>query len=244
MAHGEMTITLKDVSCLLGMRVDGDPMSKDVNWSQKITDLLGKTPGVNDYRHDSAVMIKTKWFAQNFADLEEGSPELMREYYCRAYILALCNDVLFTEASGDSVSVVPTVFLEDMEKLEDWSWGSEVLAYLYREFCKSTEIRKKNIGGCVTLLQLSAWTHFKFGRPDPPRGMGPGVLEIYDDPDDNDIVRFIWIGATIRDKPGPTHLWGNRDQLDNFHESQIEWTPHDHIKVCSPHTEIRDDLRS
>ena len=75
MAHGEMTITLEDVSCLLGLRVDGAAMcvsNKDVNWGQKITDLFGKTPEINDYRHNSAVMLKRKWFTQNFSNLEVG----------------------------------------------------------------------------------------------------------------------------------------------------------------------------
>jgi hypothetical protein len=237
MAHGEMTITLEDVSCLLGLRVDGMAMcvnNKDVNWGQKITDLLGRTPETGDYRHDSAVLLKRKWFTQNFSNLEVGAPELTVQQYCRAYILALCGDILFTEPSGDSISVIPLVFLEDMERLDEWAWGSAVLGYLYRELCKSTAPNRKNMGGCIMLLQMWAWTRFKFGRPTPRLGFEPDVLHTFEDPNDNYTVGFIWIGATLKEKPGATHLWGNRDQLDNLHESQIEWRPYEKYRTRLP----------
>ena len=41
--------------------------------------------------------------------------------------------------------------------MDRWSFGSGVLAYLYRELCKSVDPERKNMGGCVLLLQLWAW---------------------------------------------------------------------------------------
>ncbi|KAJ3693007.1 hypothetical protein LUZ60_012102 [Juncus effusus] len=65
------------------------------------------------------------------------------------------------DSNGDSYSLMQLVFLEDMENLHEWAFGSAVLGYLYKELYKSIGPGRKNIGGCVLLLQLWAWVHFK-----------------------------------------------------------------------------------
>ncbi|KAJ3692885.1 hypothetical protein LUZ60_011980 [Juncus effusus] len=125
---GEMTITLDDF--------------------RKVGQLLGKQIPELEFKGKgrSKILLKRTWLKNNFSDLEIDAPYQKVEQYCRAYILVLCGDVLFTEVSGDCVSTLPLLLLEDMSGLDRWAWGSGVLAYLYRALCKGTHKKRKKYG--------------------------------------------------------------------------------------------------
>ncbi|KAL0355367.1 UNVERIFIED_CONTAM: protein MAINTENANCE OF MERISTEMS [Sesamum radiatum] len=48
--------------------------------------------------------------------------------------------------------------LEDIVEARNYSWGSVVLAFLYRELCNATNKGKAAIGGALQLLQIWAWS--------------------------------------------------------------------------------------
>ncbi|KAK5771110.1 hypothetical protein PVK06_047285 [Gossypium arboreum] len=50
--------------------------------------------------------------------------------------------------------------LVDFRAAGELSWGSAVLAILYREMCGATQPNKAKIGGCLSLLQ--SWARFRF----------------------------------------------------------------------------------
>jgi len=60
-----------------------------------------------------------------------------------------------------------------LPRLTDWdtagfySWGSAVLAFLYRQLCEACRCTSQNgsIGGCVYLLQIWMWSRIPVGRP-------------------------------------------------------------------------------
>ncbi|MBA0638041.1 hypothetical protein Godav_024888, partial [Gossypium davidsonii] len=55
--------------------------------------------------------------------------------------------------------------LVDFRAAGQFSWGSTVLATLYREMCETTPPNKAKIRGCLSLLQSWARFHFLFLRP-------------------------------------------------------------------------------
>ena len=55
--------------------------------------------------------------------------------------------------------------LVDFRTADEFSWGSAVLATLYREMCGATRPNKAKIGGCLSLLLSWARFHFPFLRP-------------------------------------------------------------------------------
>ncbi|KAH1114065.1 hypothetical protein J1N35_007443 [Gossypium stocksii] len=55
--------------------------------------------------------------------------------------------------------------LVDLRAASEFSWGSAVLATLYREMCGATRPNKAKIGGCLSLLQSWAWFCISFLRP-------------------------------------------------------------------------------
>ncbi|XP_031101831.1 serine/threonine-protein phosphatase 7 long form homolog [Ipomoea triloba] len=108
-------------------------------------------------------------------------------------------------------------FIEDFEVCCQYSWGSAVLAYLYRGLCKGADHHTSVVGGCMLLLQLWAWERLPMLRPE-------GViaeLNIRDLP-----VGARWVGA---------HFWGNvphhvirayRNQLDRVNQQMFVFEPY------------------
>ncbi|KAK1356267.1 hypothetical protein POM88_049523 [Heracleum sosnowskyi] len=89
-----------------------------------------------------------------------GWSKLIKEMfrYTQAYLLQLLGGVLFTDHQGSQVHCMFIPLLQNFSHCETLSWGSGVLAYLYRELCKSCKIGVEEIAGCVLLVQLVAWT--------------------------------------------------------------------------------------
>ena len=50
--------------------------------------------------------------------------------------------------------------LENFTIARRYSWEFAVLAYLYREFCKATNDKMREIRGACILLQFWAWHRF------------------------------------------------------------------------------------
>ncbi|MBA0618501.1 hypothetical protein Godav_027837 [Gossypium davidsonii] len=55
--------------------------------------------------------------------------------------------------------------LVDFRTAGELSWGSVMLATLYREMCEATKPNKAKIGGCLSLQQLWARLRFPFLCP-------------------------------------------------------------------------------
>uniref|UniRef100_A0A7N2LQC6 Aminotransferase-like plant mobile domain-containing protein n=1 Tax=Quercus lobata TaxID=97700 RepID=A0A7N2LQC6_QUELO len=91
------------------------------------------------------------------APLPHDATEIQIHQYVRCYILVLLGDKLFMDKLGDRVHLM---FLEFMRNLRDppqYSWGSDCLAWLYRELCRASEKGASQIGGACTLVQYWAW---------------------------------------------------------------------------------------
>ncbi|KAG8502329.1 hypothetical protein CXB51_000306 [Gossypium anomalum] len=130
---GECTITLEDVHLQLGLPVDGDAVTGSVHsadWGAVCYELLGATPdNINGGR------IKMGWLRDTFLEPNDGSTELEKIRYARAYILQITGGYLMLDLSRNL--------------------GSAVLATLYREMCGATRPNKVKIRGCLSLL----WNH-------------------------------------------------------------------------------------
>ena len=55
--------------------------------------------------------------------------------------------------------------LEDFDTARRYSWGSAVLAWLYRELCRATDSDSCDIAGALILVQLWAWSRFPHISP-------------------------------------------------------------------------------
>jgi hypothetical protein len=85
---GESTITLEDVSMLIGLPVDGKAVTGVSEWyyNDLCPEYLGKTP----IKPGGKVKkILNTWLRDNFKDLTAEASTRRKQQYCRAYILLL-----------------------------------------------------------------------------------------------------------------------------------------------------------
>ncbi|MBA0819597.1 hypothetical protein Gohar_019472 [Gossypium harknessii] len=75
------------------------------------------------------------WLRNNFAKLVEDSTKVQRERYVQVYILQIIRGILMSNKSGNLVHLRWSLKLVDFKGAGELSWGSIVLATLYREMC-------------------------------------------------------------------------------------------------------------
>ena len=65
--------------------------------------------------------------------------------------------MLMPNTSASLVYFMYLPLLRDLAHVSNFSWGSTVLACLYRALDHGTKFQQDNIGGCMLLLQCWAW---------------------------------------------------------------------------------------
>ncbi|KAK4397639.1 protein MAINTENANCE OF MERISTEMS [Sesamum angolense] len=81
------------------------------------------------------------------------TPHLTVVQYARAVALLLLGGTMCPDSSGNLVSLLYLAKLEDIVAARNYSWGSAVLAFLYRELCNASKKGKAAIGGALQLVQ-------------------------------------------------------------------------------------------
>ncbi|KAL4385418.1 hypothetical protein GQ457_15G009850 [Hibiscus cannabinus] len=173
MPCGECTITLEDVVMQLGVPISGPPIIAQNKEAVEITcyRYLGKVPEKTDY---DGKRVKLTWLKSAF-QLDENSTEREVDCAARAYILVLIGGILMPDKSSAMVHTQYLPFLSLSWEAGGYSWGSAILAFLYREMCKAAKMSSvdgralnADIGGCMVLLQSWAWYRLPFLAPICP----------------------------------------------------------------------------
>jgi len=105
MRCGECTITLQDVSVLLGLYVDGAPLIGPTNleWDDLCEELLGVRPLEGELQGS---VVKLNWLAQHFSQLNNHDGDVQQlQRFTRAWILRFIGGVLFVDKSSSKVSL-------------------------------------------------------------------------------------------------------------------------------------------
>ncbi|KAK5833427.1 hypothetical protein PVK06_017255 [Gossypium arboreum] len=140
--------------------VDGSTLTgsaQPADWGAICYDLLG---AILDNIYGGR--IKMGWLRDTFLELENNSTEVERIRYAPAYILEMIEGYLMPDLSRNLVHLRWLLKLIDFRAANELSWGSTILATLYREMCKVTPPNKAKIGGCLSLLQSGVQFHFPF----------------------------------------------------------------------------------
>ncbi|KAH1129204.1 hypothetical protein J1N35_000582 [Gossypium stocksii] len=109
----------------------------------------------------------------------------------RAYIMHIIVGALMLDANNNRIRIMYLPLLADLSNARSYSWGSAVLAVLYRELCRTKKPAAVDISGCLTfvavgsisdvILGIIEWYHGdrvlrQFGCiqhiPDPPCNVG------------------------------------------------------------------------
>lgn len=159
---GEMTPTLQDVALLMGLPIHGYPVTgySTYDWDAVCYQLLGVVP---EAPHRQGTTLQLGWLREQFGiPPPENATEVILSYYARGYILAMMGSVLFTNTTGDAVSLLYLPLLHNLHNASRYSWGGAVLACLYRNLCRACTRGVKQMGGCVIFLQVSIKNNINF----------------------------------------------------------------------------------
>ncbi|KAL6636866.1 hypothetical protein ACP70R_024438 [Stipagrostis hirtigluma subsp. patula] len=212
---GEMTVLLKDVAILTGLRVHGAPVTgpTDCKWEQLCLQLLGQEPP-----QIKGGSINIAWLHDTFKNLPEGANQSDIEYAARAYILYQIGCSLFPDPSGTRVHLRYLALLRDFDASGEMAWGAAVLAHLYRELGKASMKGKANCCAFITLLQIWAWDHIQIGCPERLENKGL--------PNDRPLGCRWNVPFKNRENARSMDHEFYRHGLDTISECQITWDPY------------------
>ncbi|KAF7129551.1 hypothetical protein RHSIM_Rhsim10G0000300 [Rhododendron simsii] len=137
---GESTITLQDVEILLGIPVEGKPVTGNTNLKPRdlCKHLLGEQP--TEESDINGMKVKTSWLSDR-------------------------GETIFVDHSGGYVHLANLERLENFDEAGTYSWGSGALANLYHNLCHGCKASTKQITGCFILLQVWAWERLPYLAP-------------------------------------------------------------------------------
>ncbi|KAJ9541542.1 hypothetical protein OSB04_028048 [Centaurea solstitialis] len=116
--------------------------------------------------HKVYTLFRTRHHSEQLLDPRRDNPsneQCMRRD--RAYILVLLGDAVFPNSNDNCLHMNLLGLLEDFDRWSRLSWGSAVLACLYRNLCKASKSGEKSIADLLMLLQLSDWCRIRATRP-------------------------------------------------------------------------------
>ncbi|KAL8503710.1 hypothetical protein ACS0TY_022434 [Phlomoides rotata] len=168
---GEATVTLQDVAIIWGLHIDGHPLSIDEHhftadeWSWYCFEFLGFTPLDTDYK--SKTQIRLSAISSHLLETEivDDTDQEIVDQYARGCVLLMLGSYMMSDSSRSHVSLLYLQAIENIAHAETYSWGSAVLAYLYRELCNAADSKKTSIGGAVSLLQVWARSRIPVIQP-------------------------------------------------------------------------------
>ncbi|KAL0373711.1 UNVERIFIED_CONTAM: protein MAINTENANCE OF MERISTEMS [Sesamum radiatum] len=163
---GEATITLQDVQIIWALPIDGEPVTgldldrTTIEWQDYCLTYLGFRPATAF----KGSRLQTHAIISHIAQVEitYDTPHEIVVQYARAVALLLLGGVMCPDSSGNLIPLLYLTKLEDIVEARNYSWGSAVLAFLYRELCNATNKGKAAIGGALQLLQnVCIWVKSK-----------------------------------------------------------------------------------
>jgi hypothetical protein len=237
MPVGEMTVTLQDVGCILGLPVFGETVTGIAysDWRPLLENCLGRPIPAHAWRKSVARRgfgwsLKLSWLREEFRELPQNPTPLQVAYYTRAYLLDFFVSVLFPTSSGDDVPVMYIQFLTNLDNPVRYNWGGAVLAHLYKALSVTAQKERTTFTGCVDLLQLWIWTRFSTCRPKKARS---GIeFSEWGFPNLDDCMPYgrRWTGPRLWENVHHAGIGPARDMLEKLEDDRgVVWTPYDGV---------------
>jgi hypothetical protein len=161
-------VTLKDVAMILGLPIRGRPITGHVDsasWRERVATIIGQEPptrvlGVKGREAG----VRMTWVHEEFHECPLDVDKATMTMYARAWVWHMFATMLLPDGTGDAASCMYIPALSHWHKVGSYSWGSAVLAYLYRQLCDACRRRRKTsgLGGCVYLLHVNVTTSIYF----------------------------------------------------------------------------------
>jgi hypothetical protein len=172
MPVGEMTITLDDVACLLGIPVAGRLIQEEDLDHDHVVDLLvthllfsveDAVGQVTDFgasvsytalkdRYDHLLNRCNHLLGEDLSEEEEQELSCIRPACVKAFLLLLLGYTLFASKNNKIVSLLWMLAIQDLANIGTWSWGAMGLAFLYEQLNLTSDSNVGSVGGYMSLL--------------------------------------------------------------------------------------------
>ncbi|XP_015078353.1 serine/threonine-protein phosphatase 7 long form homolog [Solanum pennellii] len=222
---GEVTITLQDMQVLFGLCIDGDVVyNQDATrrirpWRTLLETLTRCTIAPTDM--DGASRVRIHSITGYLRDqlhvdpIRDATPVERVERIARLYMLVILGGILFPNSSGNLISLHYLAFLDRIHDVGKHSWGSAVLAYLYRALSRASIDNVIDICRFIPLFQVWYWERVLPVQPSAPPQHDGDILLLY---------ARRWTRGTDSDTESYHVHIPIRDQLDRMTENQSNAT--------------------
>jgi len=115
--------------------------------------------------------VTSTWITERFENLHPDADVHEIERYARVWLWHFLGAFLFPDASGNTISwVFVNILRQPWENIAQYSWGTAVLAWTYRQLCEACRrgVKKDSkacFSGCAYLVQTWCWDRWPVGRP-------------------------------------------------------------------------------
>jgi hypothetical protein len=168
---GEMSITLDDVYCILGIPITGRAVSAEPVEFPDAVKLVRETLGVSvaaarqELLQGRGTSVRLEWLRTTFSGVNSAYDAESIRCAARAYLLFLLGCTLFADKTATRVPVVYLRLLIDLDTVSTVAWGAGALAFLYRQLGLATRSGVRQMAGYMTLLEAWLYEHFRLVCP-------------------------------------------------------------------------------
>ncbi|XP_012838655.1 PREDICTED: serine/threonine-protein phosphatase 7 long form homolog [Erythranthe guttata] len=221
---GEMTITLDDVSTLVGLPVVGRTVSCErlirdskTKPSSLMFELLGEYP--DDVNKKKAV--KLEWLKAKFSKVTMRDSAEKRTYAIRAYLLFFLRCTILCDKTGNMVRVEYLNLVSNLDRIGEYAWGTACLCRLYDELSSASQKSTNSMAGWLTLFQSWIYEHFPY--------LAGGTLKTeFEGP-----LASRW-EPQLKTTSTPERASYLRSRLDDLITDQVLWSPYTAIRDRFP----------
>ncbi|XP_071723794.1 serine/threonine-protein phosphatase 7 long form homolog [Rutidosis leptorrhynchoides] len=211
---GEATITLQDVDVLLGLRVDGDPVTGPDGIPQDPSEFCQRLFGFIPKIKKSKVSLISLHDHINTFNQSIPATQFQALQRVRCFVAYLLAGSLFCDKRSTHVDMFLLTNIEDVHVC-----GSALLAQTYRELSTATQFEARDIDACGLLIHTWAWERIARVRPEFRRGHVAPIVGLP--------LAARWSRYLKKTQVANHSLVAIRDQLSWLGPDDFDWTLYD-----------------
>ncbi|KAI3861935.1 hypothetical protein MKX03_004443 [Papaver bracteatum] len=171
---GEMNVTIEDVERITRLDAKGEVVegvfgAKTMTWDYTY-DLIKRTLGKTkkELEIEKAFggtakklerKLKRSWLRKTFTSKKNDSKK-RKEQCARAYLLYVIGYIVCGDKSGSRVNAYFLQCLENLDKVNTYSWATTCLAWIYHHLGQDSRAEVYSMAGCMTILHVWFYDHF------------------------------------------------------------------------------------
>ncbi|MFQ6654637.1 hypothetical protein Gotur_025539, partial [Gossypium turneri] len=136
-----------DVRLALGLLIDGSPITGVTAFTEPAALCYQLIRNSLEDDETNFTSLKFTWLKAKLGQLSANATEGELMCVARAYIMHIIGGVLMPNANNNKVHMMDLPLLADLTNVRSYSWGSAILAVLYRELCRTTKPSILDMGG-------------------------------------------------------------------------------------------------